>query len=621
MPKVSHLSALLAASGWTAGWSLAGWGLSLAGALHPLGVGLAAGPVLLLAYYGWLLGQRHGTAGGVVRWSRFRRNRWAQGFAALFVLAALGGLLAGPNNFDALTYRFPRLFHWVAAGQWHWIDTQNLRQNYSATAAEWLLLPGWTLWHSLRPVVLVNLAAFAFLPGLFFSTMHRLGVSGRVARGWMWILPTGYGCLLQAGSAGNDLLGLVFFLTALDLALRSRRRPELLGGSLVAMALTTGVKLSNLPLLLPWVVAVWPLRRQLARPALLVALVAGLVVSAGPTLMLNRLQTGDCTGDLTNSGNLKPLSPAAALAGNTLAAAVQNLAPPLWPLAGRWNEWAETRLVPVLPWVKSALPRFTLRTSELAQEEWAGFGLPLIVLLVGSLAGRRRVFSQPDDPARSVIGAGLVATMGFGLLLGSESVARLLLPYYPLWAVALLRRVDAGGGMSRRWWQLLAIASLALAGLVLILNPARPLWPWQACLDAAAARAPGSPLVERARQVYSIYHERADSLAPLRRAWPAAERRIGFVAGVDDPETSLWRPFGEVEVVAATSLDRLSPVVADIRFFVVKPDALPPGFAAALSEAAQQGEVECVLDTRLKVKASAAPERWTVWRWKQPPAE
>jgi len=53
------------------------------------------------------------------------------------------------------------------------------------------------------------------------------------------------------------------------------------------------------------------------------------------------------------------------------AAAVQNFAPPIWPLASRWNRWTDAKMMPRLAFIREALPRFTLRTAELAAEQAA----------------------------------------------------------------------------------------------------------------------------------------------------------------------------------------------------------------------------------------------------------
>src|SRR5205814_4382414 len=83
----------------------------------------------------------------------------------------------------------------------------------------------------------------------------------RVAWQWMWIFPAGYSFLLQAGSAGNDTFPTVYALAAIHFALRAKKtgRASDLWLSALSAALLTGAKASNLPLLLPWAIAVLPL--------------------------------------------------------------------------------------------------------------------------------------------------------------------------------------------------------------------------------------------------------------------------------------------------------------------------------------------------------------------------
>jgi hypothetical protein len=69
----------------------------------------------------------------------------------------------------------------------------------------------------------------------------------------MWLLPTGYCYLLQAGSISNDMFGTVYALAAVDFALRARKsgRVSEVCLSVLSAALLTGARASNLPLLLP----------------------------------------------------------------------------------------------------------------------------------------------------------------------------------------------------------------------------------------------------------------------------------------------------------------------------------------------------------------------------------
>src|SRR4051812_33846929 len=116
---------------------VAGWALSIFGALNRGGYAavLAVGLVVLvwrvraLPRPAWRLRAR-----------RFRRG-FPLAFAVLFGAVVLGGLLYFPANYDALSYRVPRVLHWLAEGRWHWIETEHVRLNTRATDVEWMMAP------------------------------------------------------------------------------------------------------------------------------------------------------------------------------------------------------------------------------------------------------------------------------------------------------------------------------------------------------------------------------------------------------------------------------------------------------------------------------------------------
>ncbi len=123
-----------------------------------------------------------------------------------------------------LTYRMPRMLHWLANGGWLWIHTYNQRMNYSATGWEWaamplLLLRGNTSWF-----FLLNVISYLLLPGLVFAVLRQFSVGGRVAWTWMWLFPCGLNFVMQAGSGANDTISVVYLLSALYFAGRARTR-------------------------------------------------------------------------------------------------------------------------------------------------------------------------------------------------------------------------------------------------------------------------------------------------------------------------------------------------------------------------------------------------------------
>jgi hypothetical protein len=78
-----------------------------------------------------------------------------------------------------------------------------------------------------------------------------------------------------------------------------------------------------------------------------------------------------------------------------------------------------------------------------------------------------------------------------------------------------------------------------------------------------------SEVIARARRVYSIYANRPDAFEPLRALIPPETRKTGLIAFGDEPETSLWRPFGSTRVrhlLTGQDLDPGLVVIASIPF-------------------------------------------------------
>jgi len=161
---------------------------------------------------------------------RKQRRRFRRGlplaFLILAAVAIVGGVIYAPSNYDALAYRVPRGFHWLAEGRWHWVHTEFNRLNTRACGFEWVAAPLMAFTRGYRWLFLINAVSFLLLPGLLFSLLVRLGVRARVAWHWMWLAPTGYCYLLQAGSIANDLFGAVFAVAAIDFARRARQWPS-----------------------------------------------------------------------------------------------------------------------------------------------------------------------------------------------------------------------------------------------------------------------------------------------------------------------------------------------------------------------------------------------------------
>ena len=559
-------------------FNCAGWLLSV---LHQLN---AAGYTVtfILGITAIILLRQRLFTGDFPRWNwRKLRRRFGRTFPLAFLilafLAMLGGALYAPSNYDAMAYRVPRTLHWLAERRWHWIHTDFARLNTRACGFEWLAAPIIALTRTDRLLFLLNTVSFLLLPGLVFSVLTRLGVRARAAWHWMWLLPTGYSYLLQAGSLGNDLFGAVFPLAALDFALRARtsQKARDLWFSVLAAALMTSAKSSNLPLLLPWLVALAPSLRLLRKKIPATAAIGAVAALASflPTAALNWKYSGDWTGlavEKTVLGTGERGESASRLGYNCIVLLAENLAPPVFPWADSWNA-AVLNIIPPA-WNQRLEKIFEpsqahLVLGELEVEESAGLGFGVTTLLLAGLAAIRsgcapgQTYSERNKLfRRSIIACAWVSLAVFLAKSGWATAARLVTPYYAL-TIPLLLVGDAQARLVRsRWWKRGALLVFLLAALVLVLSPPRPLWPAKLCLAKLERQWPASRLVSRAKVVYSVYAQRADGFAPVRSFLPAGTAVLGCVT-FDDPETSLWRPFGSRRIEHVLKTD--SP--ADLR--------------------------------------------------------
>lgn len=326
----------------------AGWVLS---ALHELNRG------------GYLVVFAIAAIAGVWRWRNFKWQSWetihrarhkllhrfrrpgALLFLALALMALTGGMLYVPNNGDSDAYRIPRVLHWLGQNQWHWIHTFDFRMNAAACGWEWLSAPLILFTRTDRFLFLINWLSYLMLPGLIFSVFTRLRVRARVAWWWAWLLSSGWCYTMQAGSVGNDSFAVIYALAAVDLALRARKsgRTGDLLLSLLAVALLTDTKQTNLPLVLLWFIAAWPgLKLLLKQPVVTVAMVAvSLLVSIVPMTVLNLKHQGTWTGIPMNASNLHLDSPFWGIIGNAFCIPLQNLLPPVFPWVESWNATME----------------------------------------------------------------------------------------------------------------------------------------------------------------------------------------------------------------------------------------------------------------------------------------
>jgi hypothetical protein len=635
--------------------SLAGWTLSALGQLNHPGYAVFFLVFALLVWFwrkefGFVSSKRISRCKKFLR--RFRRPL-PLCFAALAILIFLGGVIYPPGNYTGISYRIPRVLNWLANGHWNWIHTPDYRMNNRACGIEWLSAPLLLFTKSTRGLFLINFLPFLLLPGLIFSVFTRLGVRARVAWQWMWLFPTAYNFILQAGSVANDTFPVVYALAMLDFACRAwkSRQSSDLWHSILAAALLVGAKASNLPLLLPGAILIFALlpllRRKLMTTALVLLLAA--VVSFLPMAILNMRYCGDWSGLALERSGMDMKSPVVGVWGNAFLITLNNFVPPLFPLAGWWNQHALEILPQFIATPMSANfePGFHM-IGELPTEDWAGIGFGLSMLLLISvpaslLIGRKlergcvQSTSRSTHETSSLLRLGLrpqprsviprefcllvllapwIALLAYCMKSGMVTPQRLIAPYYPLLLPLLLIGAGQSQIIRRFWWRVMVGGVLILAFVVLVLSPDRPLWPAKTILSKALVQHPGQRLLTRALNVYTVYGNRSDPLADVRALLRPEIKTVGFIGTEDDTDISLWQPIGERRVEHFLLTDPPEQVRQRVQYVVVG------GFNLQLRRTTldawlEQSGAELVATTNATLKVSEGVQPWYVVRFKK----
>jgi hypothetical protein len=502
-------------------------------------------------------------------------------FLLLAVLAFLSGAFLPDLNYDTNAYRLPRVFHWLWLGQWHWIHTFDARMNIAACGFEWLCAPLILFTHTNRFLFLINWISYLMLPGLIFSVFTRLQVRPRVAWWWMWFLAAGWCFVLQAGSMDNDSLAAIYILAAVDLALRARKTKSAadLWLSLLAAALATGVKQTNLPLALLWLAAAWPSRGLFwTRPvgSGFVA-VLGLLVSIVPISILNYERYGawlplDIAG-LPSAGKFH-LNPFWGVIGNAFCLPLQNLMPPFHELlppffrysTSLWNEQMRHFVQTPLGSHFASFENFGYLSADYYRgicEGNAGIGLGVGILVFATMLAIRRQRQAavtgeiiPQDPFLSWLRIiPWLLLLLFMAKVGAFSNARHLAPYYVFLFPLFLVKAAHGRIVRERRWQRLGLQIMIFTAIVVAGAGNRPLLPLPAAWRTLHATFPGNEFVadQNSRYADSDYQAAQARKIFLDQSLPPAESVVGYhsiACNVDEP--GLWLPYGRRRVECIT---------------------------------------------------------------------
>lgn len=212
----------------------------------------------------------------------------------------------------------------------------------------------------------------------------------------------------------------------------------------------------------------------------------------------------------------------------------------------------------------------------------------------------------------------LGAWAGIGVFMvrvGISGPARYLLPFYILLLAPLLAGAAAGSVFRKRLWRSAGFAVFAVAALLLVVSPARPLWPAVTVLQAMDANSSDHRLIRRLWNVYSVYGSRAEAFAPVLAALPPDASTLGLVT-FDEPEASLWRPFGSRRIVHVQKADTAESVrQAGLKYALVSEAFLANHARLSSSEWLIRYRAEKISEFHLRLHAGREPETWFLARF------
>jgi hypothetical protein len=439
----------------------------------------------------------------------------------------------------------------------------------------------------------------------------------------MWLLPSGFCFAHQCSGLQNDGYSVNYLVAAVGFAAFAfhSRRALGLGFAVLAVALLTGAKLSNLPLLLPLGFILWPVLfrvRWLVWPAPLVILLAG-VCSFVPLAYLCWQHTGDWAGDPQDQWRMHPPHAAGAMVANLFELSNDALQPPILP----GFQHVDALIDPVnhtafMQWVKRGHLNFGgFKFGNVAYEGVAGLGcgvgLYTLFLLLG--CGFVKPAGRLTGPAALPLAwrlAPWLMLVSFAVLLaklGSAHTERNAATYYPLLFIFLLRwpRIAALERRPIAGW--MAGAGALAVVPVILLTPARPVIP----VGRLAQLVP-RPAFSVVAAKYRYWFVMRDDLAPLRERLPPGLRRLGYAAGFLDTSYGLWKPLGSrVIVELGLPLGTKARPPEDLEYAVVTERGLRERYEMELPAWLAFARAEIVFEMKRNVTLTGTDPLYESW--------
>jgi hypothetical protein len=182
------------------------------------------------------------------------------------------------------------------------------------------------------------------------------------------------------------------------------------------------------------------------------------------------------------------------------------------------------------------------------------------------------------------------------------AISREITPYYALLLPLLLAGPGQAWLVHRGWWRWCGLSVFVMAAGLLVVSPSRPLFPVQRLLAFPS-------LPSRVKTVYSVYQNRNDGFAPARDQLPPDLAVLGMIT-FDDPETSLWRPFGSRRIEHVCPADTATEVKARGVGYVLLKEQNLAWSGYTLDTWLQRMNAQVVWKIPLCLRASTGPLDW-----------
>jgi len=343
-----------------------------------------------------------------------------------------------------------------------------------------------------------------------------------------------------------------------------------------------------------------------------------------PTAAINLHVCGDWTGLKVEQPMLGGGGKVYRFVANAVNLSLAQVVPPVFPFAQQWNALVQRTIpAPVSErlhhYLEGASAEFALPEMQIEEAAGLGFGVTIFLLATVCFRSRPKNRETRRNLFRVEIMIPLAAFAGMLIFMaqtGTSGAARYLLPFYPLLAAPLIAGAGVGELFRKQGWQRLGLLVFASAGLLLILSPARPLWPARTVLSALQAADAEGGWRKRAWSVYSAYAVRTEGFAPVIAALPPETPVVGFMA-FDEPETSLWKPFGSRRVVHFRHDDTPEDLEArGLKIALVSETFLTQNCGINATDWLTRMRAEPVEQFELKLLAREPAHRWLLVRFK-----